>query len=157
MLLLPSFRLAGAIRAETPLLLEFPVTPKSEPAVLLVDDDSSVRKGISRVLIAEGLQVVTARCVKDALECISREIPDLVITDLCMAPLSGWDLMVHLNSRYPALPVFVVTALPPAQSAGGADHVADAFFQKPLNLEALLAAIRTQFGMPGAWQSLHPV
>jgi two-component system response regulator GlrR len=128
-------------------------TRKPKPTVLLVDDDSSVRNGISRVLVAEGLRVVAARGVKDALEHIARNTPDLVITDLCMAPLSGWDLIVHLESHFPALPIFVVTALPPVKSAGGVSHGADAFFQKPLNLDVLLAAIGNQLGLSGTKQS----
>jgi len=121
---------------------------KPAPTVLLVDDDSSVRTSLGRVLLAEGLQLMTARGVKDALEHISRHAPDLVITDLCMAPLSGCDLITHLANKFPALPVFVITALP-LQSAGGVERLAAGFFQKPLNLEAVFAAIRRALGVVG--------
>lgn len=113
------------------------------PTVLLVDDDTSVRSSVSRVLLAEGLQVVPARGVKDALDYLALHTPDLVITDLCMVLLSGWDLLAHLGDHYPTLPIVVITALP-AQSAAGADEVADAFFQKPLDLDALLGAIQRE-------------
>jgi DNA-binding NtrC family response regulator len=129
---------------------------KPGPTILLVDDDAAVRNSVSRVLISEALQVVTARGVKDALEQIFRNTPDLVVTDLCMAPLTGWDLITHLEDRYPAVPIFVITALP-LQSAGDANRVASAFFQKPLDLDALLAAIRRQLDVPGSGQSLSPV
>jgi len=148
---LPAAQLCRPVGPST--IIAAATTPKSKPTVLLVDDDSSVRLSISRVLGTEGLQVVAARGVKDALECIARNIPDLVVTDLCMAPLSGWDLIVYLESRFPALPIFVVTALPPVKSARGAGNGADAFFQKPLNLDVLLAAIRNQLGLPGTNQS----
>jgi DNA-binding NtrC family response regulator len=116
---------------------------KPGPTVLLVDDDSSVRNSVCRVLTAEGLRVVPARGVKDALDYLARNTPDLVITDLCMALLSGWDLIAHLGDHHPALPIVVISALP-VRSAIGADRVATAFFQKPLDLEALLVAIQRE-------------
>jgi DNA-binding NtrC family response regulator len=127
-------------------------TRKPKPTVLLVDDDSSVCNSICRVLSTEALQVVTAHSVKDGLSHISRNIPDLVMTDLCMAPLTGWDFILHLKYHYPALPVFVITALA-RQTAGGVDRVATAFFQKPLDLETLLTAIRRQLVEPGNSQN----
>lgn len=116
---------------------------KAAPTVLLVDDDASVRSSVSRVLLAEGLQVVPARGVKDALDYLGLHTPDLVITDLCMTLLSGWDLLAHLGDHYPALPIVVITALP-VRSAAGADEVADAFLQKPLDLDQLLGAIQRE-------------
>jgi DNA-binding NtrC family response regulator len=121
---------------------------KSKPTVLVVDDDSSVRQSICRVLAAEPLQVVAARDVKDALDHIERNTPDLVITDLHMGTLSGWDLIIHLEDRYPRLPIFVITALP-LQYAGKATRNLPVVFQKPLDLDRLLAAIRRQLGAPG--------
>jgi len=109
----------------------------------LVDDDFSVCDSIRRVLSTEPLQVVTAHSVKDGLGHISRNIPDLIMTDLCMAPLTGWDFILHLKHHYPVLPIFVITALP-RKTAGGVDRIASAFFQKPLDFDTLLTAIRRQ-------------
>jgi DNA-binding NtrC family response regulator len=113
------------------------------PAVLVVEDDSAVRQSICRVPTTEAMRVIAARGVKDALEHLSHEAPDLVLTDLCMAPLSGWDLVAHLNDRHPATPVFILTGLP-RRSAGSAGPIAAGFFRKPLNFAALLTAIRRQ-------------
>lgn len=106
-----------------------------------------MRNSVGRVLTVEGLRVVLARDVKDALDYLVLNTPDLVITDLCMVLHSGWDLILVLRDRYPALPIVVITALP-ARSAVGAKRVASAFFQKPLDLDALLAAIRRELGWP---------
>jgi DNA-binding NtrC family response regulator len=122
---------------------------KSKPTVLVVDDDSSVRHSIGRVLTTEALHVVMARGVKDALDHILRNPPDLVMTDLCMVPLSGWDLIMHLKNSFPALPIFVISALP-LESAGKAGRAAAEFFQKPLDLDLLLVAIRRHLGTSGA-------
>jgi DNA-binding NtrC family response regulator len=109
--------------------------------ILLVDDDPAVRESLGRVLAIEGWRVVTAASGEEALARLAVEELDLMITDLRMTDISGWDLLFHENMQRPTLPVFVITALPPT-SAGGADHFATAFFQKPLDLDALVLAIR---------------
>ena len=123
------------------------VVRKRGPTVLLIDDDSSVRESIGRVLVAAALQVVAARGVKDALDHLGRNTPDLIITDLCMVPLSGLDLIIFLENHHPTLPVFIVTALP-MPLVGEARRKASAVFQKPLDFDVLLAAIRRQLSVP---------
>jgi DNA-binding NtrC family response regulator len=111
--------------------------------VLLVDDDSAVRESLRRVLSTEGLAVTTASGGEEAMRSIELHEPDLLITDLCMASTDGWDLLARENRLRPSLPIFVITALP-ARETCGADQVATKFFQKPLNLDALLSAVRRQ-------------
>jgi two-component system, NtrC family, response regulator GlrR len=113
--------------------------------VLLVDDDPAVLSALARVLSAEGWQVITAANGEEALARLAEQQPDLMITDLCMAEVSGWDLLFHENLQRPGLPIFVITALPPT-SIDGADRLAAEFFQKPLDLEVLVDAIRRRLG-----------
>ena len=113
--------------------------------ILLVDDDRAVRESLGRVLAAEGWRVVSAASGAEALECLSKQAPDLMITDLRMADVSGWDLLFHENIQRPNLPIFVITALPPPEVAG-ANYFAAEFFAKPLDLDALVAAIRRHLG-----------
>jgi DNA-binding NtrC family response regulator len=136
--------------------LAAPAAENTRPTVLLVDDDSAVRNGISRVLTTEALEVITARGVKDALDHIYRAVPDLVVTDLCMSPLTGWDLIEFLGPRFPDLPIFVITAqrLP---FAGGVEGYSAGFFQKPLDFDALLTAIRQRLGLPRASNDYPPL
>ena len=119
------------------------------PTILLVDDDLSVREGLQRVLASEGLDVVTAASGEDAIQQLATLRPALVITDLCMRAVSGWDLVFHYHLHEAGLPFFVITALS-RQEAGGVDAIANRFFQKPLNLEALLAAVREQLAVSGS-------
>ena len=111
------------------------------PTILLVDDDPAVLESLARVLAIEGWRVISAASGAEALDRLAEVVPDLMITDLSMAEISGWDLLFHENIERPNLPVFVITALPP-QVAGGANHFAAEFFQKPLDLDALVLAIR---------------
>jgi two-component system, OmpR family, response regulator MprA len=124
-----------------------PFPPTHAPTILLIDDDRAVRESLARVLTAEAFEVVLAASGKDALEILPVRRPDLIIMDLRMAPLTGWDLMLHLRRRRPEVPIFVVTAVP-AKSAGGADRLATRFFQKPVDIDALLMAIRRHLSGP---------
>jgi two-component system response regulator MprA len=123
-----------------------PAEAARRPAtILLVDDDPAVREGLRRVLINEGWEVVTAASGAEALEEIDHREPGLLITDLCMNQVDGWDLLFHERLQRPGLPVFVITALAPYFVAG-ADSFATEFFQKPIDLEALLRAIARCLG-----------
>ena len=131
----------------------FDSVARAESTILLVDDDPAVRKGLSRVLQSEGWKVISAAGGEEALEYLLTHQPDLMITDLSMAAVSGWDLLFHENLQRPDLPVFVITALP-LTAVGGADKFAHEFFQKPLDLDALLTAVRRYLGAPrsvNAW------
>jgi two-component system response regulator GlrR len=123
-----------------------------DSTILLVDDDPAVLKSLGRVLATEGWRVVTAANGEKALERLAERQPDLIITDLRMAGISGWDLLFHENMQRPNLPIFVITALPPA-AVGGADHFAAEFFQKPLDLDALVTAIHRRLD---ASRSMQP-
>jgi DNA-binding NtrC family response regulator len=123
-------------------------TTESNPAgstILLVDDDPAVLEGLRRVFHAEGWNIVATGGGEEALEYLQSHQPDLMITDLSMAEVTGWDLLFHENLQRPNLPVFVITALPIA-TVGGADSFAHEFFQKPLDLDALISTIRHYIG-----------
>jgi DNA-binding NtrC family response regulator len=115
-------------------------TDVTHATILLVDDDAAVLESLRRVLITEGLHVITARSGEEALAFLETHSPSLVITDLCMATVTGWDLLYHEHFERPGVPFFVITALPP-KATGGADTFATEFFQKPLDLDALIAAV----------------
>lgn len=118
---------------------------RTDATILLVDDDAAVRESLRRVLRTEGWSVISAASGEEALEYLLTHRPDLMITDLSMAAVSGWDLMFHENIQRPELPIFVITALP-LPVTGGADKFAHEFFPKPLDLEALLAAVQRYIG-----------
>jgi DNA-binding NtrC family response regulator len=114
-------------------------------SILLVDDDPAVRESLRRVLATEGWKVVPACSGEEALELLLECEPDLIITDLRMAAVSGWDLLFHEQAQRPRLPIFVVTALS-LQAASEAAQRATEFFQKPVDLDVLLAAVRRHLG-----------
>jgi len=100
-----------------------PASPPRDPTILLVDDDAAVRESLQRVLTSEGLTVVTAASGEQAVGQLATLRPALVITDLRMRAVSGWDLVFHYHLHEAGLPFFVITALS-HREAGGVDVLA---------------------------------
>jgi DNA-binding response OmpR family regulator len=109
--------------------------------ILLVDDDPAVLESLRRVLATGEWDVVTARNGDEALDRLCEQGVDLIITDLRMAGITGWDILFHEALQHPNLPIFAISALS-INAVGGADKFATEFFQKPLDMETLLAAVR---------------
>ena len=130
-----------------------PVAPSSASddaaTILLIDDDPAVCEALHRVLSLEGWTVVTALSGEQALERLQHSKPSLLITDLCMAQISGWDILFHEKLQRPGLPIFVITALP-RDEAREADRFATEFFQKPVDPDALITAVHRYLGKPSA-------
>lgn len=125
-----------------------PVSAAGDTAtILLIDDDPAVCAALHRVLSLEGWNVLTALSGEDALHRIQASEPDLMITDLWMTKINGWDLLFHEKLQRPWLPIFVITALP-RSATHDADKIATEFFQKPLDLDALIAAVHRHLGTP---------
>ena len=64
------------------------------------------------MLEANGWLILIAESGETALEILRQQAPDLMITDLCLSDVSGWDLLFHENLQRPGLPIFVITGLP---------------------------------------------
>ncbi len=112
--------------------------------VLIIDDDAVTRGLLFRVLKphASYFQVLTSDNGKNAIDIIRQEKVDLVITDLQMPEMDGFEFMAYLSKYHPEIPVLVMTAF------GGADIQAKIeaigpiqYFEKPLNIDTLTDAI----------------
>ncbi|HEY6229522.1 MAG TPA: response regulator, partial [Verrucomicrobiae bacterium] len=69
--------------------------------VLLVDDDKSVRESLSEVLVCEGYLVEQAANGEQALHCLESQRIDIVLLDLNMPRLNGWDTFEKIVERWP--------------------------------------------------------
>lgn len=120
--------------------------------ILIVDDEPAVREAIAMVLADEGYMVLTAPDGRAALGMFSAA-PDLLITDLMMPYLDGWDLLAHLREQYPTLPVILMSAVDPMRwrrtSSPAPDHTV--FLSKPFDLEKLLAIVRQLTDQEAWW------
>jgi CheY-like chemotaxis protein len=106
--------------------------------VLLVEDDKDIREAVTAVLEAEGYTVLTAGNGQEALEILARGRPCVVLLDLMMPVMNGWDFMqeVKRSHRLDDLPVVVVSAYS-ERKAEGVRRV----LRKPLDVNQLLAAV----------------
>jgi diguanylate cyclase (GGDEF)-like protein len=115
--------------------------------ILLVEDNADAREALALVLEHHGYDVRRARNGAEALALATGHAPDLVITDLEMPVLSGFDMLEHFRTM-PTLaetPVIVVSAHHDIQArVAGFDLGADDFVAKPVNLDELLARVRRQ-------------
>jgi len=78
--------------------------------IMVVDDESDIRFVIGKMLEKEGFEVVHAESGEEALELISSSKPDLVLLDIMMPGLDGWETCRKIKSRHGDLPVVMLTA-----------------------------------------------
>jgi chemosensory pili system protein ChpA (sensor histidine kinase/response regulator) len=123
-----------------------------EKVVVLADDSISVRKFVGRMLEKAGYRVRLASDGLEALEIVSQNPCDLVVTDLEMPRTNGYELMLHLRQSAETrhIPVMVVT------SRAGAKHRdramkegASAFMVKPVQEDQFIAQVRELIGTSG--------
>src|SRR5436305_4787220 len=117
------------------------------PEKILVVDDVPVNvKLLADLLAVKGYAVVTAASGPEALEQIEKEQPGLVLLDVMMPGMSGYDVCrrIRQNAATAMLPIIMVTALDPAQErVKGIEAGADDFLSKPINQPELLARVKS--------------
>lgn len=113
--------------------------------VLIVDDEFDIRQAVAEVLAEEGHQVVSAGDGAEALACLRDFHAQLVLLDLMMPGMNGWEFRAAQKGdpELRSIPVVILSAL---GREGGID--ADGFMQKPFDLDDLLAAVRRHASAP---------
>lgn len=117
---------------------------------ILVDDESHIRMTLKQVLEDAGYGVATAECGPIALEYLNDNDSDLVLLDVRMPGLDGYEVLERLNEKRPDLPVVIITA------HGTVDQAADAiregaenFVHKPFSPEQIRSVVaQTLVGEP---------
>jgi chemosensory pili system protein ChpA (sensor histidine kinase/response regulator) len=121
-----------------------PAMAPLRPVVMVVDDSITVRKITGRLLAREGYEAVEARDGVDALERIGELRPDVVLTDIEMPRMDGFDLVRQLrgDARWRDVPVIVISSRTADKHRALARELgADVFLGKPYHDEELLAQI----------------
>ena len=113
--------------------------------ILIADDEENLVEFIGRALKKHGYRVITAYDGDNALFLMGEELPDLVILDLMMPLMDGWEVCRRAKSD-PAtrdIPVIMLTARSSADEAvQGLDLGADDYMRKPFSLDELIARVR---------------
>ena len=113
-----------------------------EPFVLLVDDHEPSLRKLQVLLESVGYHCVSSTIAPDALRFCDGRRPSLVVTDLSMPDLDGLGLTNGLKSRYPDLPVLLITGEDfDAVTQTGLHRTFAGIFKKPLEVEPFLALV----------------
>ena len=111
--------------------------------ILIADDEKNIRSGLELAFEDEGYTTLGASDGKEALELINKNSVDLVITDLRMPGMDGYELIKRVASAYPTLPVIVLTGHGTIETAVETmrDGAID-FFTKPVDIDKLLLVVK---------------
>jgi CheY-like chemotaxis protein len=113
--------------------------------ILYIDDEEEALSAMKIGLEERGYEVTTAVSGEDALGTLKKETPDVIITDLRMTPMNGFELfqMVKKIPKFKATPFFFLTAVDDflAQKYGQTLGV-DAYITKPVDLDSIDTMIR---------------
>jgi two-component system KDP operon response regulator KdpE len=110
--------------------------------ILIVDDESGLRELVRINLEHEGYGVVQAENGVQGLEAVREDHPDLVIMDVMMPEMDGWEACKKLR-EFSQVPVLMLTARVQSQDiVTGLDSGADDYLLKPFNMDELMARVR---------------
>ncbi|RKY62281.1 MAG: hypothetical protein DRP95_01795, partial [Candidatus Latescibacterota bacterium] len=116
--------------------------------VLFVDDDKYMRTVAELLLKREGYEVRTAASAEEALEILKREIPDVIVSDVVMPGMNGYELCrrVREDPRMAEVPFIFLSAKSELEDrTQGLDIGADDYIAKPFQPQELLAKLRVTF------------
>lgn len=120
-------------------------------SILLVDDDPVIQMLVKTSLIKEGYDVALAQNGQEALRSISEAVPDLIISDVMMPDMDGFELLKEMraNPRLVSIPVIMLTARAAENDiVDGMKLGADDYLTKPFSTEVLLARVRSKLSRP---------
>jgi DNA-binding response OmpR family regulator len=121
--------------------------------ILIVDDEPEIVRGLEDNLRFEGYSTLSARNGADALAIATRQAPDLILLDVMMPAMSGWDVCRQLRRQGIEVPIIMLTARgEEADRVQGLELGADDYVTKPFSLRELLARVRAVLRRPGPRQ-----
>jgi excisionase family DNA binding protein len=109
------------------------------PTLLVVDDDPRLREYMRVNLEIEGYSVREAESAEQALEAIANQAPDLVLLDVVMPGVDGWQMLQRLQEKYGSIPVIMFSGKVDERAlAEAAERGAHGFIGKPFDPQQLI-------------------
>jgi CheY-like chemotaxis protein len=131
---------------------------QAERSVLVVDDDPVVHRAVTRFLASRGYRIVSAKTPQEALAHAAQHQIGVVITDLIMPGMTGYDLALRIRKIRADVRFIYMSGYAPkgfAASNGSEQAAAGPILQKPFPVEALMRLLSAAFG-EGTTQSEQP-
>ena len=113
------------------------------PKIWIADDDEAIRIVLEEGLKSTGLEISTYADGESLIKALEDDKPDLIISDIKMPGMHGYDLLKHIKNNYEKLPVIIMTAFTDMQAAidaygGGAFE----YIPKPFDLDEAIAIVK---------------
>src|SRR5690242_3110015 len=131
------------------------MTSCSRRQILLVDDEASVRNTLAMLLTSAGYDVATAKDGFEALLHLKRALPDVIISDLNMPQMSGFEFLSVVRRRFPQIPVIAMSGAYQEGSAVPGGVIADGFYSKGSHPEAFLSTVADLIRTSAAREAAH--
>ena len=112
--------------------------------ILVIDDSSTNVVLLNAVLLQYGYEVITAFSAKEAFRLLEKESPDLILLDLLMPEISGFDFLgeIKKKKKLKNIPVVIVSAVGSKENVSLTQELgAVSFINKPVNIEELLNTV----------------
>jgi CheY-like chemotaxis protein len=113
----------------------------AEPRILLIDDDPNVREVVGALLTYFGYECQTAADGRTGLARFAEGGWDLVVTDLVMPDVSGWNVIESIQQRAPTMPIVLISGLTDPKMMERARKSRVPVVTKPFALETLKAVL----------------
>jgi len=126
------------------------VVQADKPLVMVVDDSLTVRRITSKLLTREGFEVLTARDGVDALELLETEMPDVILLDIEMPRMDGFEFTKNIkaNDRTAGIPIVMITSRTAEKHRNLAkDLGVDLYLGKPFQEDELLRHLREMLAL----------
>lgn len=118
----------------------------SKCPILVVDDDPAIRSFVQLALEDTGYEVIVATDGLDALEAIRHHEPGLILLDMRMPRMNGWEFAhAYRRERNPHAPILIMTA---GRDATPSEIGAAGWLGKPFDLDQLISSVRLHFRSP---------
>lgn len=108
--------------------------------ILIVDDEKEIRESLEQVLLIAGYKVVTASSGAETINYLKQNKVSLMLMDLSMPEISGYDLLKRLSADDILPPTLVITAMAPWQTLGIIEY-GIGYIRKPIDNNMLLEII----------------
>lgn len=104
--------------------------------IMIVDDEEDIRVSVGQIFEVDGYEVIKAVDGNDCLNKLEREIPDLVILDIMMPGMNGWDVAARIkeNSKWSEIPIVFLTAKGDEMSIGMGGLASEEYVVKPFDI-----------------------